>query len=387
MGTGSLEISVHRGSESGFSRELDREINAFLEACPESFSQQTPSWREVITEVDRDEAVFFLCRRGDDDGRLVGLLPTYRFEGPLGSILTSVPLPGPLGGVAYVAGEDHAPIVAALLDACLAWARSSKSDLVSLITNPFRPDADLYAEVQAPDFILDNALHALDLREDVAEDGSLLKAGNSLLRNVRRARASDLCVDEEQSVSNLDEWYAIHEKRHRRLGATPLPQSLFRAALEHAVPSGRARFFFIRTHEGGEMIAGGLYLCHGSVMDAFMPSMDDRHASLRPNHLLAAHTIAWARREGYRYYNWQGSPPGGGVERFKLSWGSRRFEYCFMTWVTGDASAFLAASVSELVEDYRWHYVLPFDRLGTAVGAAARHSLRSDTWKLQERAE
>jgi hypothetical protein len=384
MSADSLEVCVSRGSESDFASEFDSELDSFLDTCPESFAQQTPSWRDVITRVEKDEAIFLTCRRA---GRLVGLLPTYRFVGPKGSILTSVPLPGPLGGIATRAGEDRAPIFAALLDRCLQLAVSLECDLVTVITNPFRPDAELYSQVKTPDFILDNALQALNLTEDVALDGTLLKASSSLLRNLRRARASGLVVDDAQTLANVEEWYAIHEKRHRQLGATPLPRELFHAALEHAVPSGRARFFFIRRGPGGEMAAGGLYLCHGSVVDAFMPSMDDRHASERPNHLLAAHSIAWARSAGYRFYNWQGSPPEGGVERFKRSWGSRRFEYCFLTWITGDTTAFLDATVNQLIEEYRWHYVLPFDRLGGAKGAPTGHSQRSDTWKLQEQAK
>ena len=384
MSADSLEVCVSRSSESDFGSEFDSELDAFLDTCPESFAQQTPSWRDVITRVARDEAIFLTCRRA---GRLVGLLPTYRFVGPRGSILTSVPLPGPLGGIATREDEDRAQIFSALLERCFELARSLACDLVTVITNPFRPDAELYAQIKTPDFILDNALQALNLTEDVAEDGALLNASSSLLRNVRGARTSGLVVDETQSLANVEEWYAIHEKRHRQLGATPLPRELFHAALEHAVPSGRARFFFIRQGPGGEMAAGGLYLCHGSVVDAFMPSMDARHASLRPNHLLAAHSIAWARSAGYRFYNWQGSPPEGGVERFKRSWGSRRFEYCFLTWITGDPAAFLDATVNQLVEEYRWHYVLPFDRLGSAGGAPTNHSLRSDTWKLREQAE
>ena len=221
----------------------------------------------------------------------------------------------------------------------------------------------------------------------VDEDGTLLEASASLRRNIRRSRASGLCVDEDQTLANVDEWYSIHERRHRQIGATPLPRRLFHAALRHAVPRGRARFFFIRLAEGGAMAAGGLYLCHGSVVDAFMPSMDDRHASRRPNHLLAAHSIAWAHSAGYRFYNWQGSPPDGGVERFKRSWGSRRFDYSFLTWITGDASPFLSATVSELIEEYRWHFVLPFDRVGGRAGTAEGSSLRRNAWNLQEQAE
>ena len=78
-------------------------------------------------------------------------------------------------------------------------------------------------------------------------------------------------------------WYEIHHCRHEEIGARPLPRSLFTGALEHAVPCGKARFFFVRHADSHEMIAGGLYVCHGSVIDALMPSLRSEFAKLSPN--------------------------------------------------------------------------------------------------------
>ena len=116
-------------------------------------------------------------------------------------------------------------------------------------------------------------------------------------------------------------------------------------------------------------------------------SLRSRHAPHRPNHLLASHSIGWARENGFRYYNWQGSPPGSGVERFKRQWGGREYDYCFFTRITGDPSPYLDSSVSQLLDGYRWHYVLPFDRLGTKRAAALGPSSRSGAWDALETAE
>ena len=69
------------------SAAADAELDRFFEACPTSFAQQTTGWRNVITGAGSDEPVFLGCRR---HGRLVGVLPAYRFAGPLGAILTNV---------------------------------------------------------------------------------------------------------------------------------------------------------------------------------------------------------------------------------------------------------------------------------------------------------
>jgi len=85
----------------------DREIEGFLQSCPTSFAQQTPQWRSVITGIDRDEATWLGCRR---DGKLVGVLPAYRFVGPLGAILCSSAQAGALGGAAVASAEAREPI-------------------------------------------------------------------------------------------------------------------------------------------------------------------------------------------------------------------------------------------------------------------------------------
>lgn len=374
---------MHRGLDAS----VDRSLDSFLDASPTSFAQQTTSWRSVITEIDEDDACFLICKR---DEEIVGLLPMYRFVGPRGTILTSVPQPGPLGGVAVAPQLEHEDIYSSLLTACFIFARSSDCDLVSIITNPFWPDHETYRQIKRPDFVLENSLLALDLCKDVDVDGSLLNASTSVRRNLRIALDAGLVIDEEQTEENVDCWASIHQRRHEEIGATPLPHKLFRAVLRHAVAAGRARFFFVRSAESGEMVSGGLYLCHGSVVDAYMPSMDSRYAELRPNYLLAAHSIAWARRGGHAYYNWQGSPPRGGVERFKRSFGSQQFDYRYLTWVTGDAKRFLEAKVSEIRDEYRFHYVLPFDQLGASGGETRteeRTSARRDAWGAMEQGE
>ena len=106
-------------------------------------------------------------------------------------------------------------------------------------------------------------------------------------------------------------------------------------------------------------------------------------ASLAPNHLLAFHSQNWARSRGIRWYNWQASPPEGGVSRFKRQWGSREHGYCYLTRVTGDASALQESSPEALSAAFPWHYVLPYDQLGRGA-APPRPSSREAAWRARE---
>ena len=109
VATSDLEVTVATAGDAA-----DVELDAFFETCPTSFAQQSRHWRDVITPLAGDQAQFLLCRAA---GELVGVLPSYRYEGPLGAVLNSVPQPGPLGGVALAPGAPREAVYEALLTA------------------------------------------------------------------------------------------------------------------------------------------------------------------------------------------------------------------------------------------------------------------------------
>jgi hypothetical protein len=376
------DLSVERLAPGDARREA--ELEAFFAACPTSVAQQTPGWRDVIASVGPDEPLFLGCRRR---GELVGVLPAYRYAGPLGAILVSCAQAGSLGGVACRAQEGREAVYAALLDAFVVLAGERGCALASVISNPFWPDAEICSDALRPHYVLENTCQVLDLAEAFDAGGGLRSASDGLRRNLRRAEAAQLVIDEEQSAANVEAWYEIHAGRHREIGATPLPRALFRAALEHAVPRDKARFFFVRRAGTGELAGGGFYVHHGAVMDAFMPAIPAQAARLGAGFLLAWHTIQWARRRGVRFYNWQASPPEGGTARFKRQWGSVELRYAYLTRVTGDAEPFLRADVRAVREGYAWHYALPFDRVGEAsVPEGCARSSRAGAWGAAEEA-
>jgi hypothetical protein len=355
----------------------DAELDELFAASPESVAQQTPGWWQVILGLGEDEALGLGCRSGD---RLVGVLPAWRFEGPLGAVLVSCVQAGAFGGVTCRAGADRDAVYRELLGAFVELARARRCAVATVISNPFWPDRELCERCLAPDFVLENVCQVLDLKLALDEAGEPVGVPAGLRRNLRRACSGALRVDEEQSLANLREWYAIHAARHREIGAEPLPEALLRGALERLVPRDKGRFFFVRRSEDDEMVGGGLYLHHGSVLDAFMPSIRSEDAALRPAYLLALHSMRFARARGIRFYNWQASPPDGGVERFKRQWGSRDVHYAYLTRVTGEVEPILQASPESVRAAYRWHYVLPFDRMGGAAGDGGP-STRRDAWR------
>ena len=112
-------------------------------------------------------------------------------------------------------------------------------------------------------------------------------------------------------------------------------------------------------------------------------------AVLNANYLMADHSIRWARERGLRFYNWQGSPPTGGVARWKRQWGSREYRYAYFAKVTGDVEPFLRSTPQDVLRDYRWHFVIPFDRIGCDDSSGDRNrgsgrSTRRAAWSSLE---
>ena len=128
--------------------EADAALTAFFEACPTSFAQQTPGWRDVIVGAGADEPCFLACRR---DGELVGVLPAYRFDGPQGAILTSASQAGRLGGVACRDAADAESVYAALLAGFVELARARGCALATILTNPIWSDRERCERLLEPD--------------------------------------------------------------------------------------------------------------------------------------------------------------------------------------------------------------------------------------------
>jgi hypothetical protein len=55
--------------------------------------------------------------------------------------------------------------------------------------------------------------------------------------------------------------------------------------------------------------------------------------------------------------------------------------------VTGDAEPFLRSTPAALREHYPWHYVLPFDRIGSDAAPDGGRSARGDAWRAAEQAD
>lgn len=343
-------------------KRLIERYDHLFEGCPNAFMQQSTYWAEVIKDLGPDKPIFLLC---NDMGEDIAGLPLYLYEHELGNILTSVPQPGPLGGIFYkesTSKEKVNEIHRCLLSYAIEIAKRYHCITLTLITNPFYDDIDLYEKYLVPHFVFENFTQYIPLTKIFKGDAIILPDYNrrsNITRNLRRGKDFGYSIKFCENQEQLRNWYQIHQQRHTELGAVPLNYYLFENIFELLVPRNKAQLILVE-HEG-EIISGCFFIYHKKVMDVFMLSMNSEYARHGVNYVNINYSIHWAKELGTDIYNWQSSQNrAGGVYHYKKQWGSIDSTYYFVTKLLVDPGRIQEIGIDRLKQQYQWHYVVPF---------------------------
>lgn len=335
-----------------------RQYDELIDACPQAFIQQTTLWAEIVSGIGPDEPIFLMAI---EHGAAVAGLPLYLYQGPAGSILTSVPQLGPLGGVFVRPGPAAEEAYSALLAEADRIARERGCIALTLITSPLRDDLDLYVRHLVPDLIFENFTQVVDLQR-VIDGGRWILPDNSNGnpgKTIKAAKAAGLTAKQPESEHEFDRWLAVHQQRNRELGLSPCPEALLRNIQSLAIPKRCA--FLQLVLAGDQVAAGSLFIQHREVCDVYLISMNSEFKRKAPNYLVFEQALIEMARRGVRWLNWQSSPSrGDGVYRFKKQWGSEERLYYFVTKLYGDPARLQSLGAEGLRKGYPGHYVVPF---------------------------
>jgi hypothetical protein len=281
-------------------------------------------------------------------GRIVDVLPIFFYKHRYGNILSSVPFPGPLGGIATTE-KNRLPVYKTLLRAMCQLATRKNCISATVITSPVTQDYDIYKKALDFDYELENFTQIVPLTPPLS-----LSHG---IRN-RLNKKHDLTISESHDPAIIKAWWKIHRERMDEFDSTPIPLAFFLSIAKYLVPAS-ARFFFV-WHKN-RVVAGCLYIFHRDIMDVYMLSSDATYNSLSPATYLTHHTILWAKKHGITRYNFQSSKKrGDGVYTFKTQWGAKEARYYFLTKTFTNMPTFLKRPLGTIRKAYTWHYVLPF---------------------------
>jgi Acetyltransferase (GNAT) domain len=365
-----MQVIAFDLTESDKRQRYDNLFNA----CPHAFVQQSTYWADVIQDLSPDRPIFLLAV---DRGRDVGGLPLYLFEGRPGPILTSVPHPGPLGGVFCLADVEREPVFAALLSEAAAIAKAHRCLALTLITSPLSDDIELYRRNLGPTVTFENFTQVVPIAAAVRNGDFCLPNNRDRNpgRTIRKAEAGGLFPKICSLAHEFEAWYSVHEHRHRELGLAPLQRRLLHRIWSDLGRQGRS---FLQLVMSGEEIASGcLFIHHEDVCDAFIMSMASRFEHLAPNYLLTKASLLEMAKRGIKFMNWQSSARrNDGVYKFKKQWGSLEKRYYFVTKTYCSDATLLQIGKEGVKREYPDHFLVPFgvfDR-GAVTGSFAKEA-------------
>ncbi len=330
-------------------KKNEARYNKFLEET-NSYFQQTLAWRDVILSFKTDQSVVIIV---EDQHQIIGAIPLFIFSGKYGNIITSVPYPGPLGGVIIKSNQPET-VFKTLMEQVDKLAVQENCCLATIISSPFWPDDGLYRKYFKPSYELENYTLSIDLMHPKPYTSHFR---NNLKRMLEKAREKCLIIKESKGQADLDQWYLVYKKRLKFLRLDPTPKKLFDSFLKYLIPQN-GKFLVVKDKD--KIIAGCLIGYHKTVLDTYLYFGTNESYKNGAIYLLMDYLINWAKKEGFKYFNWQSSKPrGGGPYNFKMQWGSKELPYFFFTKAYSSIDHFKKLKFEEVQNEYKHHFVLP----------------------------
>ena len=337
----------------------------FLDNAEISSAMYSLEWSRAICDLGKDSSYFIVA---EEDGKIVGVLPLYYYKGRFGNLLNTNAW-HTISGITCLSNCDRKRVYEELLDYCLYLAKELDCSVVSIGTNPFLEDKEYYFEVFKPDYVMENFVQYICLKEIFDENGVIVHPNyakrTNLSRNLEKAKLQKVVISDVQSEDNVNQLFKIQEKRMKELGTSPFPPSFMHSVLKNLTLHGKGKYLFAFIDE--KMVAGCLFLANKKVMDIYMMCMDSDYKEVRMNYALTDYMLKWGYKNGISFFHWMSSPcKGDGVYKWKEQWGSRERTFWYLTRILGDISQWRRNSLSELAKAYEWHYLLPFNLLANS---------------------
>lgn len=314
-------------------------------------AHQHPAWCGVFQAMNADCRGLVAMR----DGLVAGWVIYSVFEGPLGTVVNSMPLIA-YGGPAV---PDCDPVVEEyLLKALRAEAERLDADVLTVSTSPFltAEQVDLYRTTLRVTHELENFVQLQHLDTHPLDQLSS-RSRAALQRHLKMALRNGLRISPELSSERFEEWLTIYRNRFAEIGATPYPDEFYRQVYRQAVPLGIAEFWSV--FDGEVLVGGTMFLNSGTSVDYFSPVFRSDYRHLAPNTYLLNEAFEEFRRRGVRYFNWQSSPGRSGVYVYKARWGAYESRHFYLSVLLHSESRLLKVPVTQVREDYPLRFVLP----------------------------
>jgi CelD/BcsL family acetyltransferase involved in cellulose biosynthesis len=162
-------------------------------------------------------------------------------------------------------------------------------------------------------------LHTLRLDGNLEEIEGRFRPATA--RNIRTAEAAGVTIRRAEQESDLDDvFYRLQVQTRKRLGLPVQPRRFFRLLWRRIVEPGLG--ITLLAYHRGRPIAGAVFLTWNSTVTYKYGASDAEFWWLRPNDMVFATAIRWAREDGYSTLDFGRTDfDSGGLRHFKRGWG------------------------------------------------------------------
>ncbi len=285
---------------------------AFVARHPQGNIFQTPEMYDVYACAEHVTPIAIAAVEGDE---IVGILVAQYMTngGALASWITarSIITGGPL-------------------------AKDNKPEIIQALMNAYKkqlPCRTIYSEIR-PIYPMDDVPgwkrvghYNLVMRLEKTEEELFEQMHKERRRNVNQAIKAGLIFKELTTADEIQQVVALIEKTYRRKHVPIGYLNMFDKV--QSILRDYAHFFGCYTAEG-QMIAGQVRLCYGTLVYAWFAGSDEDYFKLRPNDFTMWNVIRWAREKGYKEFDFGGGGEPGkpyGVRDYKLKYGCEMYDY------------------------------------------------------------
>lgn len=327
--------------------------SAWLREQPTGMLYNSLPYLRLITQLTSGRLQVHLAMR---DGRICGALPLVSRDGPLGTVLNSLPFYGSHGG-ALAEDEATAHLLMAQWNKLSSEPHIATATMVENILDSSGMAASTLHEIQ--DYRIGQMTN-IACAENHAE--VLMERFHSKTRNVvRKSEKQGFTVAVENDA--LEFLYRTHVENLLAIGGIAKREDFFKSLPESFIP-GQDYAVWVARHDG-EPVAAVLLFYFRQTVEYFTPVIVEKWREAQPLSLLIYRSMIAASEAGYQLWNWGGTwATQGGVYHFKKRWGAEDRKYHYYTHV--GRPEVREAQPEDLLRHYPGFFVLPFSQLNSA---------------------
>ena len=344
------------------SEKYEQAYADMLNHCPEAMFSHGIKYRDLLSDFLDCKHYYIIAL---EKGEIIGAIPAFLKENKRnGSVLNSLPFFGSHGGLLVRSELDASTKVKTkrlLLDSFNALAKEKNCILSTIISSPFDSDISFYEDNLAYGYKDKRVAPIVEFRDGIKDAEheimyNIIEPSNR--RAIRRPLKHGIAFEFSRDFKPL---FEMNNANISAKGGNVQPMSYFQNV--HDLLRGED-YDLMYAKKEGNIIAGLLLFYFKNVVNYSVPAQRVEYSIEQGTSLLIYEGMKKAINNGYKYWNFGGtSESQQSLHRFKARWGTRDYPYYYYIIQHHNIDHILEMKPQDILEEYKWFYVLPFKEL------------------------